>query len=296
MNVESESELMRIERLAAMKKTQAAFSLRVNPDVDAKTHPYISTGMWEHKFGLPFDQAFELYVKTQKSSSLKALGISLHIGSQIFDMAVLKEAVEKSIALAKELREAGVELEILDVGGGLGVDYSKSDSLPDFEGYARFLHEAAQKWSELTGKKGRLIFECGRAFTAQAGFLVTEVIALKKSLKKNFLIVDASMTELLRPALYKAEHPVWSLKAKAGHSEKGLKWEVVGPVCESSDVLAKNIGLESVGEGDFLALGCSGAYGAVMSQTYNSRPLPQEWWQDREGNWTLLRKNQERRY
>ena len=283
INAESAYELERISQLAQKLNCKAFVSLRVNPDVDAKTHPYISTGLSEHKFGVGMDEAFSLYKKWSSSPHLSWRGVSLHIGSQLMELEVLGEAIQKVLHFAEELKNAGIRLEVLDVGGGLGVDYKKPNTPPPFEKYGIVLQMASQAWYELQGAGAQIYSECGRALVAQAGYLVTRVIGTKRNGKKEFALVDASMSELLRPALYQAWHPVefWEPSKDVLARPKKV-YDIAGPVCESSDVIAFARELPELHAGDLLVIGCAGAYGYVMSSTYNARPLPAEWWISRD--------------
>lgn len=287
LNVESRGELERLERIAREGGFQARFGLRVNPDVDARTHPYISTGLSAHKFGVDFTEARELYLWAAQKPALRATGISVHIGSQMMDLSALTDALRLTIDFAEGLKRAdSVPLEVLDVGGGLGVDYREPRRLPPFADYGRIVSDAGARWRALQGANARLGSECGRALVAQAGYLVTRVIGLKQNGSKHFAILDASMTELLRPSLYQAWHPVSWLRGADGEdaARRGVAtYDIVGPVCESADVLAQDRSLPELREGDWLAIGCAGAYGHVMSGHYNARPSPAEWWLPKQG-------------
>lgn len=274
INIESRSEYKRLSKIAAQKQKKVSISFRVNPDVDAKTHPYIATGLFEHKFGLDFESALELFKEAHQDPWLLCQGISLHIGSQLFQLEALDQAITLSLQLAKELKALELNLKFLDVGGGLGVNYKEINKIPNFKNYGEILSKHSKSWKELFGKEAHLVSECGRSLCAQAGILVTEVIGLKSNQKKNFAIVDASMTELMRPALYQAEHPMIAITSET----QEMIYDVVGPVCESSDVLARGYTLPKLHEAQhILIMGC-GAYGYVMANHYNGRPLPEEWW------------------
>ncbi len=285
INIESRSEYTRLSKIAAQKQKKVSISFRVNPDVDAKTHPYIATGLFEHKFGLDFESALNLFKEAHQDPWLVCKGISLHIGSQLFQLEALDQAITLSLQLARELKGLGLNLKYLDVGGGLGVNYKEISKIPNFKNYGEILSKHSNSWKELFGKEAHLVSECGRSLCAQAGILVTEVIGLKSNQKKNFAIVDASMTELMRPALYQAEHPMIAITSET----QQITYDVVGPVCESSDVLAKGYSLPKLQEGEhILIMGC-GAYGYVMANHYNGRPLPEEWWLNKSNSARLSR-------
>ena len=278
LHIESEGEYERIVEEARNLKTRARISFRINPDVDAKTHPYIATGLHDHKFGLPMDAARSLCSRASKCGDVLLEGVSLHIGSQLLDLAPLEEAIAKSIQFCRELKDREqISLKYLDVGGGLGVDYEKPRLAPSFESYGKILQRASIEWQKLQGPEAIILSECGRALVAQAGLLITRVLGFKKTPKKHFAIVDASMTELIRPALYGARHPISCFLARST-SHKTDSFDVVGPVCESSDVFGGNYKLPLIQEGDLLAIEVAGAYGAVMSSHYNGRPRPAQWW------------------
>jgi diaminopimelate decarboxylase len=264
-------------------KVRAPFALRVNPDVNAETHPYISTGLRDHKFGVPFEEAWELYRWAQTQPSLEIRGVSVHIGSQMLDFAALTSALDKTLDFAAQLAKHDIKISVLDVGGGVGVAYNQPDVAPPLDLYGDLLRKTAARWQTLQGAGSKLCCECGRAVVGQAGWLVTRVVGIKLGSSKNFAIADASMTELLRPALYGAQHPVecWTPGAA---SRRKIVYDLVGPVCESSDVLAYGQLLPELEEGDLLAIGVAGAYGIVMASQYNARPWPQEWWLAKDGS------------
>jgi len=259
-NIESESELRRLDRIAGEAGKRAPISLRVNPDVEAKTHPYISTGLKSSKFGIAFDTALQLYRTASAMPNLRVTGIDCHIGSQITETAPLREALQKMLTLVDLLAAEGICITQIDVGGGLGIDYFDAAPAP-FEEYAKALLGA------LVGRKELLILEPGRALVGNAGLLLTRVEYLKHGEEKNFAIVDAAMNDLLRPALYDAHHAI--REVAEGRSPK-QRYDVVGPVCESADFLGRARDL-AVSEGDLLAIMSAGAYGAAMSSNYNSR-------------------------
>ncbi|MDR0769636.1 MAG: diaminopimelate decarboxylase [Burkholderiales bacterium] len=261
-NVESTAEMKVLAATAARLGKIAPVSFRVNPDVDAKTHPYISTGLKENKFGVPFDEARTLYRQAAALPSLRVVGINMHIGSQITEIAPYREAAGKMLQLVRALETDGIVLEHIDVGGGLGVRYRDEQPIP-LTAFAQMLREV------FAGRSERLLMEPGRRMVAEAGALLTRVLYLKPGATRNFAIVDAAMTELMRPVLYQAWHPVWAVTKNAPDGEKC--WDIVGSVCESSDFLAQARPL-ALREGDLLAVGAAGAYGMAMSSNYNARP------------------------
>jgi len=292
LNVESLEELVKINEIATELKKKANVSVRFNPNIDVKTHPYIATGLSEHKFGLDEESSYEAYRYISENEYLNPVALSFHIGSQLFEMASLEEALERSVLFAKKIHEDfSMHLSFLDVGGGLGVDYTKPEELPNFSGYVAFLHKALMAWEGIFGKSVEIVSETGRALVSQAGFLLTKVIATKKNPSKDFLIVDASMTELIRPALYQSEHKIESLK-KAEVKGPLINYEVVGQVCESADVLQKRVRLPVLVEDDLLVIHCAGAYGYVMSSMYNARPLAPIYWVEESGDYVLQRRKQ----
>ncbi|MDR2016602.1 MAG: diaminopimelate decarboxylase [Burkholderiales bacterium] len=261
-NVESAAELSALAATAARLGKVAPVSFRVNPDVDAKTHPYISTGLKENKFGVSFDEAQMLYRQAAALSSLRVTGVDMHIGSQITELAPYREAAEKLLQLVKALEADGIVLEHIDIGGGLGVRYRDEQPIP-LTVFAQMLRDV------FAGRSERLFMEPGRRLVADAGVLLTRILYLKPGASKNFAVVDAAMTDLIRPVLYEAWHPVWAVTKNAAGNEK--IWDIVGPVCESSDFLAQARPL-ALREGDLLAVGVAGAYAMVMGSNYNARP------------------------
>ena len=261
-NVESESELLRLNEAAGEAGKTAAVSLRVNPDVDPRTHPYIATGLKENKFGIPYEDAPELYRRSRSLQHLKVIGIGCHIGSQLTELAPFTAALDRILELANRLE--GVALAHIDVGGGLGIRY-RGESPPAFKEYA----------GALTGRLGKhalkLLLEPGRALVGQAGVLLTRVEYLKHGRERNFAVVDAAMNDLLRPALYDAWHEVRPVRAGSG----GARYDIVGPVCETGDFLARDRALD-LRERDLLAVMTAGAYGMSMSSNYNTRPRAAE--------------------
>jgi diaminopimelate decarboxylase len=268
-NVESASELDCLSERARVLKRQAPMSIRVNPDVDAGTHPYISTGLRSNKFGIPPGQAVELYRRAQADEYLSVHGIDCHIGSQIGTIDPLIDALRNLLELTDRLSAEGIRLEHVDVGGGLGIRYGDEEEL-DVEAYGAALCEL------LRGRELKLLLEPGRYLVGNGGVLLTRTRFLKPTTaetEKNFAVVDAAMNDLIRPALYQAWHEVRPVTPRAGAAE--LCWDVVGPVCETGDFLAERREL-ALQEGDLLAVMSAGAYGMVQSSNYNTRPRPAE--------------------
>ncbi|MDH3513404.1 MAG: diaminopimelate decarboxylase [Gammaproteobacteria bacterium] len=270
-NVESEAELEALNRVAAEMGKQAPVALRVNPDVDPATHPYIATGLKENKFGIDIARAAAAYVQAQGLPNLRVTGVGCHIGSQLTDMAPILEALDHLLGLANALLDKGFTLEHLDLGGGLGIRYNEEQPPPPGE-YIRAVLERLQAKGGRC-RNLRLLFEPGRAIVGNIGVLLTRVLYLKHGSERNFAVVDAAMNDLLRPALYQAWHDITPVAVDA--PRKILKYDVVGPVCESGDFLGhgRELGIEA---GDLLAVITTGAYGAVMSSNYNTRPRAPE--------------------
>lgn len=275
-NVESAEELKRIAGIAGQLGLRAPVSLRVNPDVDPKTHPYISTGLKENKFGIPVDEAYELYaIAHSEYPMLDLVGIDCHIGSQLTDMAPVLEALDRVLDIVKKLEAARVQLKHIDIGGGLGISY-QDETPPMPAEYVRALRQRLEQ-REMSGLT--LIMEPGRAIAGNAGVLLTRVEYLKKTPGHHFAVVDAAMNDLMRPALYDAWQEV--VPVVQGNGGDSKVWDIVGPVCETGDTLARQREL-SLQEGDLLAIRSSGAYGFSMSSNYNSRPRPPEVMVDEE--------------
>ncbi len=264
-NIESEAELETIALIAEQKGVQAPVSIRVNPDVDAKTHPYISTGLKENKFGIPIEQARQVYQRAQTLPSLNIVGIDCHIGSQLTDVAPFVDALDRVLLLVDELAETGIELHHIDLGGGLGICY-QDEQPPQPADLSRALVERLQ------GRDLEILIEPGRAIAGNAGVLLTRVLYLKHGEGHHFAIVDAAMNDLMRPALYSAWQAIVPLQPRAG---EGKLYDVVGPVCETGDFLGKERAL-NLQAGDYLAVRSAGAYGFSMSSNYNSRPRAAE--------------------
>ena len=262
-NVESIPELHRINEVAGKMGKIAPISLRVNPDVDAKTHPYISTGLKENKFGVSVQQAREVYRLAKTLSNVKITGMDCHIGSQLTELQPFLDATDRLIVLMEQLKEDGIELHHLDLGGGLGVPYNGEEP-PHPTEYTEALLAKLKNYPNL-----EIILEPGRAISANAGILVTKVEYLKSNEDRNFAIVDTGMNDMIRPALYEAYMQITEVNQSLDR-EKAV-YDVVGPICETSDFLGKGREL-AIAEGDLIAMRSAGAYGATMSSTYNSRP------------------------
>ena len=268
-NVESAAELELLAARTSKLKRKTRFALRVNPDVFAETHPYISTGLSEHKFGIDIKRAAELYKRVKGNKWLEAHGISVHIGSQIRSADPFGAALERVHELVRQLRRHGIELRSIDAGGGLGIDYHGGNSDPA----ARVRDYATAINAALEGFEGRLLLEPGRFLVAQAGALVTRVLNVKQNGRKTFVITDAAMNDLIRPALYQAHHEIVPVNARTGRARAV---DIVGPVCESGDFFARDRKLSPVEAGDLLALLDAGAYGMSQSSNYNTRPRAAE--------------------
>lgn len=268
-NVESEAELELLAARARKAKTRARFALRVNPDVFAETHPYISTGLREHKFGIDIRRALAIYKSAAGNRWLEAHGISVHIGSQIRSADPFGAAIERVHRLVRKLAAEGIELRAVDAGGGLGIDYHGGA----FNAAAKVHEYAAALDRALEGFSGRLLLEPGRFLVAQAGALVARVLQVKQSGKKTFVITDAAMNDLIRPALYQAHHEIVPVASRPGRARTV---DVVGPVCESGDFFARDRKLAPVEPGDLVALLDAGAYGMAQSSNYNTRLRPVE--------------------
>jgi diaminopimelate decarboxylase len=268
-NVESEGELALLARRAAKLKIKARFALRVNPDVFAETHPYISTGLREHKFGIDIGQALRIYKSVAHHRWLEAYGVSVHIGSQIRSAEPFGAAMQRVTSLVGQLRREGIVLKAIDAGGGLGIDYHGGP----FDPVAKVREYAAALSQSLAGFEGRLLIEPGRFIVGQAGALVARVLQVKRNGKKTFVITDAAMNDLIRPALYQAHHEIVPVRPRSG---KGRIVDVVGPVCETGDFFARDRKLAPIETGDLVALLDAGAYGMSQSSNYNTRMRPAE--------------------
>jgi len=270
-NVESEQELEKLQQVAQEQELVAPVSFRVNPDVDPKTHAYISTGLAKNKFGIPIEQAEKVYLRAKEMSHVKILGVSCHIGSQLTEISPFTEALHKVKQFVDRLETLGITTDYLDLGGGLGVRY-QDEKPPHPQEYARALKE------EMEGLKCTLILEPGRVIVSNAGILISQILYTKRTQAKKFIIVDAAMNDMARPSLYDAYHDILPVTRKSGQAtDETLEVaDVVGPICETSDFLAKDRQLPVLVQGDLVAVMTSGAYGFTMSSNYNSRPRAAE--------------------
>lgn len=265
-NVESIGEMENINRIAERIQRKASIALRINPDIDPETHPYISTGLKKNKFGIPIEKALEFYREACKMKNLKVIGVHKHIGSQITKVTPFVDALKRVMVLLDNLRQEGIDIRYLDIGGGLGIQYN--DEKPPHP------RELAKKIKPiLKGRDITLLIEPGRSIVGNAGIFVTRVLYTKEGVDRRFIIVDGGMNDLLRPSLYNAYHHILPVKKKR---VKKIFADVVGPICESGDFLAKGRDIPSVSRGDILAVMSAGAYGFSMSSNYNSRPRPAE--------------------
>lgn len=268
-NLESASELSVLATLAAKLKRRARIALRVNPDVPASTHPYISTGLEKHKFGVPLREARELYARAAESKYLQVAGVSVHIGSQIRDYAPFSAAMERVAELIRQLRSDGHTIAYVDAGGGLGINYRREEDRPSqsMTAYAEAITRP------LEGTEVRLLLEPGRSIVGPSGVLLTQVLYRKTNGAKKFVVVDAAMNDLIRPSLYQAEHQIVPVSVSGCEPETV---DIVGPVCESGDFFARDRSLPAVREGELLVILDAGAYGMALASNYNSRPRPAE--------------------
>lgn len=267
-NVESEAELLRLNQVAGEMGTVAPVSLRVNPDVDAGTHPYISTGLKENKFGIDVEQALRVYQRASELPHLQVIGVDCHIGSQLTELTPFLDALERVLALVAKLQALGINIRHLDLGGGLGVPY-RDETPPQPADYARALNQ------RLGNAPYTILLEPGRAIMANAGIFLTRVEYLKHSEHKDFAIVDGAMNDLIRPSLYQAWQAIIPVQQQPPADLAPREYDIVGPICETGDFLGKNRQL-TLQEGDLLAVRSAGAYGFAMSSQYNSRPRAAE--------------------
>jgi diaminopimelate decarboxylase len=282
-NCESEAELAVIDRVAGSAGKRPRVAFRVNPDVDAATHPYISTGMSEHKFGIDIAEVESVYSRAVQRSNVLVEGVSCHIGSQILDANPLLEAVDKMIALVDRLRADGVPIRHLDLGGGIGVPYRPADSAPEIPDIIDSIRR------KVAGRDLHVSVEPGRSIVGEAGVLLTRVLYKKQTARKQFLVVDAAMNDLIRPALYKSHHEIVPVKK---HDVRDIVMvDVVGPVCETGDFLARDRDMELVEAGELLAICTAGAYGFAQSSNYNSRGRAAEVLVDGD-SWRVIRKRE----
>jgi len=282
INVESAGELARVEAIAARLGRVARVAVRLNPDIDARSHPHISTGLRVNKFGVPLDDAAELFRSLAARPSLRLVAVHVHVGSQITTLEPLARAASLVTSIARELAPLGIALEYVDCGGGLGISYD-GGAVPSAAEYVGALVDAVR------GISLPIVIEPGRSIAAPAGALVAHVLDLKpRDADSDFAVIDAGMTELLRPALYGAFHRIEPVRASQGAQRR---YEVVGPVCESSDVVGRDRDLPALAVGDLIAIRDAGAYGSAMASNYNRRPLPTEVLVD-EGKWRVIRRRQ----
>jgi diaminopimelate decarboxylase len=269
-NVESVPELVMINRISSRLKRRQRLAIRINPDVKPKTHRYITTGKEENKFGIDFDTAYDIFLSRSMFRSVDISGIHMHIGSQIVDAKPFVKAIEKLVNFVKRLDSAGIRIQWLNIGGGLGIIYSDERPQTASE-YARAVLPLLRR------VKANVILEPGRFIVGNSGILVTEVLYIKETLNKNFAVVDAGMNDLIRPSLYEAYHEILPIRSPAYARPRDiLSYDIVGPICESGDFLGKDRKFISLKQGDFLAVMGAGAYGFSMASNYNSRPRPAE--------------------
>lgn len=266
-NVESVSELARLNKVAGEMGKVAPISLRINPNVDAKTHPYISTGLKNNKFGVAYEDALNIYLQAAAMPNIAIHGVDCHIGSQITELSPFLDAFDRVLQLVDALEKHGITVQHIDAGGGIGICYS-DETPPEFNAYATAM------LAKLGSREIKLVFEPGRALVGNAGILLTKVEYIKHTEAKNFAIVDAAMNDLMRPALYDAYHDIRSVRPRNDHAS-ALIYEIVGPVCESGDFLGHDRTL-ALAEGDLLAIMSAGAYGMSMASNYNTRPRAAE--------------------
>lgn len=267
LNVESAAELAVLDEVARAEGVRARVALRVNPDIDPETHPYISTGLRTSKFGIAYDEALEAYRTAARLGGVEVVGVHMHIGSQLLKVSPIADALERVAELVTTLREEGIPIRYLDIGGGLGIRYNKEEAVPTQEEYIRALRRTLEAL-EMT-----VLLEPGRSLVGPAGALLTRVLYRKRTGGKRFVVVDAAMNDLIRPSLYNAYHEILPVREVRGPQEVV---DVVGPVCESGDFLAKERELPVLEEGALLALMSAGAYGFAMASNYNARPRPAE--------------------
>lgn len=265
INVESEAELERIEKIAKKLAIVARISIRVNPNIDPKTHPYISTGLHENKFGVDIESAKKMYIYAKKSSNLNPIGIHFHIGSQLTELEPIREASQIVASLVRSLRAINVDIRFFDVGGGLGIRYKDEETIKPYD-YAQAI------LSTLTGLDVTIVCEPGRFLVGNGGWFLSKVLYEKVNGDKRFVIVDGAMNDLIRPSLYNAYHKIEVLS----EAQEKSKANIVGPICESGDFFAKDIEVPKTSPGDLIVIHSAGAYGFTMSSNYNTRPRPAE--------------------
>jgi len=278
-NCESEPELALVDALAARRGVKAQFALRVNPDVSARTHPYIATGLREHKFGIDIRQAEGVYERSRAFANLDARGVSCHIGSQLLDLKPIFEALDEILALIARLRAAGHAITHLDLGGGLGIAYRHEEQAPEIRAFVDCVRRRVQ------GKQLTVMLEPGRSIAGPAGMLLTRVLYRKQGNGKEFVVVDAAMNDLIRPSLYSSYHQILPVRMS---DRPDILADVVGPVCETGDFLARERRLANVAPGDYLAVASTGAYGFALASNYNARRRPAEVLVE-TGKWRIIR-------
>ena len=262
---------------------RAPISFRINPDVDPKTHPYISTGLKKNKFGVPYNEALELYLEAEKLDGVEIVGVQFHIGSQLLDTTPIYDASLRIAELIRELEKRGVSVSVVDVGGGVGIVYNEEeDKEPSLDEYARQVESAFE------GFDVKLVFEPGRFLVGNGGILVSRVVYHKTNVNKKFMIVDAGMNDLLRPSLYNAYHKIEPVVKKG---REKVVCDIVGPICETGDFFARDYEIEDVENGECIAVFSAGAYGFTMASNYNSRPKPAEVLVE-DGSFRVVRKRE----
>lgn len=281
INAESESEIRLINEIAIGLNKTAAVGIRVNPDVDARTHEKITTGKKENKFGIDWNDARRLFLSAEQFKGISLHGIEVHVGSQILELSPFREAFVKTKKMLNDLKEHGVSIQTVDVGGGLGVAYKTDESAPSPADYIAVLQDVLGDFD------GEFVFEPGRCISGDAGVLVASVVRVKQTGDKRFAVLDAGMSDLVRPAMYDAYHNIEALKG----GEASERYDVVGPICESADIFGKDRMLPELNEGDLIAIETAGAYGAAMASNYNGRPLIAEVLTDND-RYAVIRRRQ----
>ena len=281
INAESESEIRLINEIAIGLNKTAAVGIRVKPDVDARTHEKITTGKKENKFGIDWNDARRLFLSAEQFKGLSLHGIEVHVGSQILELSPFREAFVKTKKMLNDLKEHGVSIQTVDVGGGLGVAYKTDESAPSPADYIAVLQDVLGDFD------GEFVFEPGRCISGDAGVLVASVVRVKQTGDKRFAVLDAGMSDLVRPAMYDAYHNIEALKG----GKASERYDVVGPICESADIFGKDRMLPELNEGDLIAIETAGAYGAAMASNYNGRPLIAEVLVDRD-RYAVIRRRQ----
>lgn len=281
INAESESEIRLIDEIAIGLNKTAAVGIRVNPDVDARTHEKITTGKKENKFGIDWNDARRLFLSAEQFKGISLHGIEVHVGSQILELSPFREAFVKTKKMLNDLKEHGVSIQTVDVGGGLGVAYKTDESAPSPADYIAVLQDVLGDFD------GEFVFEPGRCISGDAGVLVASVVRVKQTGDKRFAVLDAGMSDLVRPAMYDAYHNIEAVKG----GEASERYDVVGPICESADIFGKDRMLPELNEGDLIAIETAGAYGAAMASNYNGRPLIAEVLADND-RYAVIRRRQ----